>query len=78
MPTLEIIQTTSKENGMSIAQVVNAVEITIHKLPYMESLYKQVKDEVDKLQYTRQHLMDDIEARKNTISILDATTFISE
>jgi hypothetical protein len=49
MPTLEIIQTTSKENGMSIAQVVNAVEITIHKLPYMESLYKQVKDEVDKL-----------------------------
>jgi exonuclease I len=63
---------------MNIAQVVNIVEIAIHKLPYMESLYKQVKDEVDKLQYTRQHLMDDIEARKNKISILDATTFIFE
>jgi hypothetical protein len=62
---------------MNIAQVVNSVEIAIHKLPYMETLYKQVKDEV-KLQYTRQHLMDDIEARKNKISILDATTFIFE
>jgi hypothetical protein len=78
MPTLEIIQTTSKEKCYEYTQVVNAVEIAIHKLPYMESLYKQVKDGVDKLQYTRQHLMDDIEARKNTISILDATTFISE
>jgi hypothetical protein len=43
---------------MNIAQVVNIVEIAIHKLPYMETLYKQVKDEVDKLQYTRQHLME--------------------
>jgi exonuclease I len=63
---------------MNIAQVVNIVEVAIHKLPYMETLYKQVKDEVDKLQYTRQYLMDDIEARKNKISILDATTFIFE
>ena len=35
----------------------------------MESLYEQVKDEVDKLQYARQGLVNDIEARKNKISI---------
>jgi hypothetical protein len=45
-----------KEKGMSIEQVVNAVEIAIHKLPYMEGLYKQLKDEVDKMQRTRQRL----------------------
>src|SRR5215212_698768 len=28
-----------KEKGMSIEQVVNAADIDIHKLPYMESLY---------------------------------------
>jgi uncharacterized membrane protein len=39
---------------MNIAQIVNVVDIAINKLPYMESLYKQVKDEVDKLQYARQ------------------------
>jgi hypothetical protein len=34
---------------MSIEQVVNAVEIAIHKLPYMESLYEQVGEQVDKI-----------------------------
>jgi queuine/archaeosine tRNA-ribosyltransferase len=33
---------------MSIKQVVNAVEIAIHKLPYMGSLYKQIKDAIQK------------------------------
>ena len=32
-----------KEKGMSIEQIVNAVEIDIHRLPYMGSLYKQIK-----------------------------------
>ena len=41
-----------KEKGMSIEQVVNAVEIAIHKLPYMESLYKQAKEQAEKMQYT--------------------------
>jgi hypothetical protein len=53
---------------MSIEQVVNVVDIDIHKLPYMENLYKQLKDEVNKLQYTRQVLVSDIETRKNKIS----------
>jgi hypothetical protein len=50
----------------------------IHKLPYMESLYGQIKDEVDKLQYTRQALVNDIETRKYKISILDKIAFSSE
>ncbi len=34
---------------MTIEQVVNAVDTDINKLLYMESLYKQLKDAVDKL-----------------------------
>ena len=46
---------------MSIETSSNAVDIATNKLPYMESLYKQVKEEVDKLQHTRQRLVNDIE-----------------
>jgi hypothetical protein len=34
---------------MSIEQVTKVVEIAIHKLPYMESLYGQVKEQADKM-----------------------------
>jgi hypothetical protein len=37
------------EKGMTIDQVTNAVDIDIHKPPYMEGLYEQAKDEVDKM-----------------------------
>jgi hypothetical protein len=67
-----------KEKGMTVEQVVNAVEIAIHKLPYMESLYKQLKDEVDKLQNTIQGLLKNIDALKYKISILDKTAFACE
>ena len=63
---------------MSIEQVANAVDIDIHKLPYMESLYKQIKDEVNKLQYTRQGLVNDIRTLEYKISILDKIAFASE
>ena len=63
---------------MSIEQVVNAVEIAIYKLPHMETLYRQIKDEVDKLQYTRQVLVNDIAALKHKISILDKTALSIE
>jgi hypothetical protein len=43
-----------KEKGMTIDQVVNAVDIAIHKLPYMESLYEQLNEQVDNTQRTRQ------------------------
>jgi septal ring factor EnvC (AmiA/AmiB activator) len=41
-------------------------------------LYKQLKDEVDKLQYIRQGLLNDIAALKYKISILDKTAFSIE
>ena len=74
----KLYQRLVKKNGMNIAQVVNVVEIAIHRLPFMESLYKQLRDEVDKLQHTRQHLSNDIEARKYKISILDKIAFSCE
>jgi hypothetical protein len=63
---------------MIIEQVANVVEIAIYKFPYMESLYKQVNDEVDKLQYAKQALVNDIQALKSKISLLNKTPFTSE
>jgi F0F1-type ATP synthase gamma subunit len=44
----------------------------------METLYKQLKDEVDKLQYIRQGLLNDIAALRYKILILDKTVFSIE
>ena len=77
-PLWKLYQQLIKRRGMSIAQIVNVVEIAIHKLPHMESLYKQLKDEVDKLQYIRQGLLNDISALKYKILILDKTAFSIE
>ena len=63
---------------MNIEQVVNDAEIGIHKLPHMETLYKQVYDEVNKLQYARQSLVNDIRTLERKISILDKTAFSIE
>jgi hypothetical protein len=67
-----------KENGMSIEQVVNAVYAAIHKLPYIENLYEQVKEQVENMQRTIQGLANDIEERKKKISLLDNIIFSSE
>jgi uncharacterized protein (DUF3084 family) len=67
-----------KEKDMSVEKVVNAVAIAGDKLPYMESLYEQVKEQVDNMQRTRQYLSNDIQALKNKISILDKTAFSIE
>ena len=77
-PLWKLYQQLIKKKGMSIAQVVNVVEIAIYKLPHMESLYSQIKDEVDKLQYIRQGLLNDIAALRYKISILDKTAFSIE
>ena len=60
-----------KKKGMSIEHVVNAVDIDIHRLPYMESLYKQIKEEVENMQLIRQRLTHEIETLKNQISIIE-------
>jgi hypothetical protein len=78
MAIFEIIQGTNKEKGMSIEQVVNVVEIAIHKLPYMENLYQQVKDEAEKMQGTIQQLANYIRTLERKISILDKIAFSSE
>jgi chromosome segregation ATPase len=63
---------------MSIEQVVNVVEIAIHKLPYMESLCGQAKDQAEKMQHTIQRLANEIEERKMKISLLDNIIFSCE
>jgi hypothetical protein len=63
---------------MSIDQVVNAIGIAIDKLPYMESLYGQAKDQAEKKQRTRQGLANDIAGLERKISLLDKTAFSCE
>jgi hypothetical protein len=77
-PFLKLYKELIKKNRMSIEQVANIVEIAIHKLPYMENLYVQAKDQAEKMQCTIQRLANDIRALEHKISILDATAFSSE
>ena len=61
-PFLKLYKELIKKRRMSIEQVIDVVEIAIHKLPYMESLYEQVKEQVENMQRTRQGLVNDIQA----------------
>ena len=63
---------------MSIEQVVNVVNTAVNRLPHMESLYRQIKDEVEKLQYIRQGLLNDIRSLERKIVILDKTALSTE
>jgi hypothetical protein len=45
---------------MSIERVANIVDIAGNRLPYMESIYKQAKEEAEKMQGTIQRLANDI------------------
>ena len=75
---LKLYKEIIKKRRMSIDQVINSVEIAIHKLPYMETLYRQAKDEAEKMQRTIQRLANDIAAREYKISILDKIVFSCE
>jgi hypothetical protein len=68
---LKLYKELIRKRRMSIEQVVNAVDTDINRLPYMESLYGQAKDQVDKMQRTRQGLENDIEDRKNKILLIE-------
>jgi hypothetical protein len=63
---------------MSKEEVAKVVETAIHKLPYTESLYMQAEDQTEKMQCKIQRLANDIEARKNKISLLDKVVFSIE
>jgi hypothetical protein len=55
-PFLKLYKELIKKRRMTIEQIVNVVEIAIYKLPHMESLYEQVKDQAEKMQRTIQRL----------------------
>src|SRR5918994_2209539 len=55
-PLWKLYKQLIKKRRMTIEQIVNDIDIAIHKLPHMESLYRQAKDEVDKMQRTEQQL----------------------
>jgi hypothetical protein len=59
---LKLYKQLIKQRGMSMEKVANVVHIAANKLPHMESLYNQLKDELDKMQHTRQWLVNDIRA----------------
>ncbi|MCC2647956.1 MAG: hypothetical protein K0S67_754 [Nitrososphaeraceae archaeon] len=77
-PFLKLYKELIKKRRMSIEQVANIVDTAIHKLPYMENLHRQAKDQVEKMQRTIQRLADDIRTLELKISILDKTAFFSE
>jgi hypothetical protein len=77
-PLWKLYRELIKKRRMSFEQIVNVVEIAIDKLPYMETLYIQAKDQAEKMQRTIQRLVNDIEDRKHKISILDKIAFASE
>jgi predicted DNA-binding protein YlxM (UPF0122 family) len=77
-PFLKLYKELIKKRRMIIEQVVNVVEIAIHKLPYMGSLYRQAKDQAEKMQITIQRLSNDIAAKEYKISLLDKIAFSSE
>jgi hypothetical protein len=77
-PLWKLYKELIKKRGMSIEELVNVVEIAIHKLPYMENLYGQAKDQVEKMQCTLQRLANNIMALEYKISILDKNAFSCE
>ena len=48
-PLWKLYQELIEKRGMNIEKVVNAVDIAVNRLPHVESLYKQAKDEEEKM-----------------------------
>jgi hypothetical protein len=49
---LKLYKQLVKKKGMNIEQVVNVVDIAANKLPHMERLYIQARDETKNMQLT--------------------------
>jgi hypothetical protein len=67
-PLWRLYQQLIKKRCMTIEQIVNVVETAIDKLPYMESLYEQVKEQVDKMQYKIQGSNKDLNTLNDEIA----------
>ncbi len=65
---LKLFDELAVNRGMSIEQIANVVEISLHKLPYKESLYDQVKREVDRLEEKRDYLLFNINSLKKELA----------
>jgi gas vesicle protein len=67
-PFLKLYRQLIKQRGMSIEQLVNVVDIAANKLPHMESLYTQAKEEVDKMQRTMLQLNNSLHMLNDEIA----------
>ncbi|HEY3526325.1 MAG TPA: helix-turn-helix domain-containing protein [Nitrososphaeraceae archaeon] len=65
---LKLFDELAVNRGMSIEHIANVVEISLHKLPYMESLHDQVKREVDRLEEKRDYMLFNINSLKKELS----------
>lgn len=61
---LKLFDELALKREMSIEHIANVVEISLHKLPYMESLHDQVKREVDRLEEKRDYMLFNINSLK--------------
>lgn len=57
---LKLFDELALKREMSIEHISNVVEISLHKLAYMESLHDQVKREVDRLEEKRDYMLFNI------------------
>jgi predicted DNA-binding protein YlxM (UPF0122 family) len=64
---LKLFDELAVNRGMSIEHIANVVEISLHKLPYMESLHDQVKREVDRLEEKRDYMLFNINSLKKEL-----------
>jgi transposase-like protein len=65
---LKLFDELAVNRGMSIEHIANVVEISLHKLPYMESL--QAKREVDRLEEKRDYMLFNINSLKKELAQL--------
>ena len=67
---LKLFDELAVNRGMSIEHIANVVEISLHKLPYMESLHDQAKREVERLVEKRDYLLFNINSLKKELAQL--------
>jgi hypothetical protein len=67
---LKLFDELARNRGMSIEHIANVVEISLHKLPYMEGLYDQAKREVDRLVEKRDNMLFNINSLKKELAQL--------
>ena len=75
---LELYKNLIENKGMSIEQVVNAVDTAANKLPYMEDLHRQVKEEVNKLRGEKLYLLNEVDFLTSKVSRLQETLYSLE